>query len=193
MRVRLLGLMFVAVAGLVTAGCGGANDRAAESTTAGTSAVDFDRAFIDAMVPHHRAAIAMAKAAKKAGLSQPELVDIADDIVLTQQDEIDQMRAWRLRWFNSSAIEPDGGSALGLTQQAMGMQHSPDFSTVDDVNQAFATMMIEHHQGAVTMAKLALDRAQHSEIKNLADNIIDAQEREIAVMEPHAEGMHHGG
>ena len=192
MSVSLLGLMFVAVAGLVTAGCGGANNRAAESTTTG-STVDFDRAFIDAMVPHHQAAIAMAKAAKKAGLSQPELIDIADNIVLTQQDEIDQMRAWRLQWFTSSAVDPDGGSALGLTQIAMGMQHSPDFSTVDDVNQAFATMMIEHHQGAVTMAKLALDRAQHSEIKNLADNIIDAQEREIAVMEPHAEGMHHGG
>ncbi len=184
--------MFVAVAGLVTAGCGGATNRAAESTTTG-STVDFDRAFIDAMVPHHQAAIAMAKAAKKAGLSQPELIDIADNIVLAQQDEIDQMRAWRLRWFNSSAVDPDGGSALGLTQEAMGMQHSPNFSMAEDVNAAFAAMMVEHHRGAVTMAKLALDRAQHSEIKDLADSIIDAQEREIAVMEPHAEGMHHGG
>ncbi len=73
------------------------------------------------------------------------------------------------------------------------MQHSGDFSTVQDVDQAFAAAMIEHHQGAVQMAKLALGRAQHSEIKELAKSIIDAQQREIDVMEPHVEGMHHAG
>jgi len=103
------------------------------------------------------------------------------------------MRQWRQQWFGSNAIDPDGGAALGLSEQEMGMQHVANFSTAADVDQAFASMMIEHHQGAVEMARLALDRAQHSEIKDLAGAIIDAQEREIAVMEPHAEGMHHGG
>src|SRR5581483_4430679 len=132
MKVRLLGLSLIAVAALTAAACGGDN----ESTSAETvtpNGVPFDRAFIDAMVPHHEAAIAMAKAAKQAGLRQPDLLQIADDIVITQQQEINEMRAWRQQWFGSSSIEPDGGAALGLTEDEMGMQHVPDFSAVDDV------------------------------------------------------------
>ena len=53
-------------------------------------------------------------------------------------------------------------------------------------------MMIDHHQGAITMASLALDRAEHDEIKELAQAVIDAQEAEIDVMEAHAMGMNHG-
>jgi uncharacterized protein (DUF305 family) len=193
MKLRLLGLVLIAVTGVVVAGCGGSTSSAPSETARATGAGPFDRAFIDAMVPHHEAAITMAKAAKRAGLSQPELLEIADDIVSTQQTEIDQMRRWRQEWFGSSAIDPDGGAALGLSEQEMGMQHAADFSTAADVDQTFASMMIEHHQGAIQMAKLALDRARHAEIKELARAIVAAQEREIAVMESHAEETHHGG
>jgi uncharacterized protein (DUF305 family) len=44
-------------------------------STASSSVVPFDQAFIDAMVPHHRNAIAMAEAAKSRGLTVPELED----------------------------------------------------------------------------------------------------------------------
>ncbi len=109
MRVRLLGLLLVAATGLVIAGCGGSDDSASSETVTAEGGAPFDRAFIDAMVPHHEAAIAMAKAAKRAGLSQSELLRIADSIAITQRDEIDEMRAWRQQWYGSSAIDSDGG------------------------------------------------------------------------------------
>ena len=193
MRARLLGLLLITVAAGLMVGCGGNEKSQTSETVTLAGGVPFDQAFIDAMVPHHEAAIAMAKAAKAAGLSQPELVEIANNIAITQQLEIDDMRQWRQEWYGSSAIDPSGGEALGLSEQELGMQHAADFSTVDDVDQAFAAMMIEHHQGAVTMAKMALEDGQHSEIKELAGAIIDAQEREISVMEPHTGGMHHEG
>jgi uncharacterized protein (DUF305 family) len=166
MRV-LLGLLLAVVAGFVLAGCGGERE-SAPSETLLAGAVPFDRAFMDAMVSHHLAAIAMAKSAKRAGLTEPELL-------------------------GSSAIDPDRAAALGLTEQEMGDAALGRFSAGEDVDQAFASMMIEHHEGAVTMAKLALDRARHAEIKELAAAIIDAQEREIDLLEPHAGGMHHAG
>ena len=46
----------------------------------------------------------------------------------------------------------------------------------------FIDMMTPHHEGAVVMAKEALTKAEHSEIKKLARQIIDAQEKEIAQM-----------
>lgn len=43
----------------------------------------------------------------------------------------------------------------------------------------FIDMMIPHHQGAITMAKDALQKAQHPEIKKMAQNIINSQQQEI--------------
>ncbi len=46
----------------------------------------------------------------------------------------------------------------------------------------FIDAMMMHHQGAVVMAKEALEKSQHPEIKQLANNIIEAQKKEIAQM-----------
>jgi len=55
--------------------------------------------------------------------------------------------------------------------------------TGDDFDKAFIAGMIEHHQGAIDMAKLAKDNAKHDEIKNMADDIISAQSKEIDMMQ----------
>lgn len=47
----------------------------------------------------------------------------------------------------------------------------------------FIANMIAHHQGAVDMAKLALTNAKHQELKDMANNIVSAQEGEISQME----------
>jgi uncharacterized protein (DUF305 family) len=180
-------VMFVAACG------GGDGDAGTEGVPQGEA---FDRAFIDAMVPHHESAIEMANAAKEAGLSQPDLVKVANDILATQQDEIDQMTEWRGEWFGSSEIDPDGGEDLGLSQSQMGMDMEHDVGMLENstnVDTDFAQMMITHHEGAIQMARLANDNAEHAELKELAEAIIDAQEREIDVMRPHASGaMDHG-
>lgn len=52
----------------------------------------------------------------------------------------------------------------------------------DEFDKAFINHMIEHHQSAVDMAKLADSNAKHAEIKDLSKAIITAQESEIADM-----------
>lgn len=46
----------------------------------------------------------------------------------------------------------------------------------------FIDQMIEHHQGAIVMAKDALKNASHPELRKLAENIITAQTQEIDQM-----------
>lgn len=46
----------------------------------------------------------------------------------------------------------------------------------------FLDTMIVHHTGAIDMAQLAATRAQHAELKQLAKNIINDQQKEIAQM-----------
>jgi uncharacterized protein (DUF305 family) len=58
----------------------------------------FDRAFIDAMIPHHESAISMASVAL-AESENPEIREIAGAIVEAQEREIEQMRLWREEWY----------------------------------------------------------------------------------------------
>lgn len=64
-----------------------------------------------------------------------------------------------------------------------GMVDSLKGKTGDDFDKAFIEGMIEHHQGAIDMAKLAKENAKHDEIKQMADDIISAQSKEIDTME----------
>lgn len=186
-------LLFATVA-LLAAGCGSDGDDGARPPEAGTEAagVPFDMAFIDAMVPHHREAITMAKAAKANGLTQPSLTQIADDIITSQQREIDQMLAWREQWFGSRRLGPVLPEVLGVPEAELGMEHgaAAEVAGAEDVDATFAQMMIAHHEGAIAMAKAAERRGQHEEVKELAAAIVDAQEREIAIMEEHASAEH---
>lgn len=52
----------------------------------------------------------------------------------------------------------------------------------EEYDKLFLANMIAHHQGAVVMAKLALTRASHQEIKDLAKAIVSAQTSEITTM-----------
>ena len=189
----LVTILAAAVVFAVT-GCGGDESSGdGTSVSASSGSVPFDRAFIDAMVPHHESAIAMAQEAKQAGLSQKDLVKIADDIIATQQDEIDQMLEWREEWFGAGprGSETEALGVLGLSSEEAGMMaHGGDLSSAEDVDLTFAEMMIGHHEGAIKMAELASTRGDHDEIRRLSEAIIAAQAREIEIMKPHAEGAH---
>ncbi len=64
---------------------------------AGKTGDDFDRAFIEMMIPHHEGAIEMARAAQQSAGHQ-EIKDMAEDIISAQQSEIDMMRGWQRAW-----------------------------------------------------------------------------------------------
>lgn len=134
----------------------------------------FDATFIDGMIVHHQGAIEMAKVALVEA-EHAELRTLAEGIVAAQESEIEQMQGWRSAWY------PDLDATAGMMMDMGQMTISDDASVPFD--QRFLEAMISHHQGALAMAKMALDNAEHAEIRTLAEAIIAAQEAEIAQMQ----------
>ena len=66
------------------------------------------------------------------------------------------------------------------------MQHMNDGlmnKTGDEFDKAFLFQMIEHHNGAVVMAKKVLEISKRKELLKMAQDIISAQTKEIEMME----------
>ena len=70
----------------------------ATSLEALKTAPDFDRAFIEQMIPHHRMGVMMASHAQW-GTVHPELRKLEAAMVRVQSEEIEQMASWYRQWF----------------------------------------------------------------------------------------------
>lgn len=70
-----------------------------------------------------------------------------------------------------------------MTEMSMDdMSSMLEGKTGDAFDKAFIEGMIPHHQGAIDMARAALQSAKHDEIKRMARDIISAQQSEIDMM-----------
>ena len=153
-----------------------------DDTSETSDAQATDGAFIAAMIPHHESAIEMAEIAQKRG-EHPEIKQLADDIVAAQDGEIEDMNAMHERMFGESVMDADHGD-LGLGEDMMGMDSMgmDSMAKAKPFDQAFIDEMIPHHQGAIRMAQVELVNGQDPEVQTLAQEIIDAQTREIEQM-----------
>ncbi len=144
----------------------------------------YDLQFIDTMTGHHQGAIDMAKTALMKS-QNAELKTFAQKIIDDQNKEIAQMKEWREKWY--------AGKPAGMNMEMPGMGDSMKMMTGDgmkmmetatgsDFDLLFLDMMIPHHAGATVMAKEALTKAEHPELKTLANQIIKEQEAEIRLM-----------
>lgn len=144
----------------------------------------YDLQFIDTMSAHHQGAIEMAGVAVSKS-TNPDLKAFAQKIIDDQKKEIAEMKDWREKWYSGKPaaknMEMPGmgdsmklmmGDGMKKLEQASGKQF----------DLLFLEMMTPHHAGATVMAKDALAKAEHPEIKTLANNIIKAQEAEIKQM-----------
>lgn len=145
----------------------------------------YDTQFLDTMTHHHQGAVEMAKMVLSKS-SNDELKKFAQKIIDDQNREIAQMKDWREKWY--------AGKPAAMNMEMQGMAESMKMMSADgmkmmdgmndkDFDIHFLSMMIPHHQGAITMSNEALKKSEKPEIKALAAQIIKAQEAEIKMMQ----------
>jgi uncharacterized protein (DUF305 family) len=190
-----------AAAGLVLAACGGgdgghgghgtpsasAGSTAEADATAGSHNAQ-DVAFAQGMIPHHRQALEMARlATDRAGSA--EVKDLAGRIEKAQDPEIRTMSGWLESWGEEVPPETPGTdhSAHSDHSDMPGMMSEKDMAELEKASgkafdTMFLTMMVEHHEGAVEMARTEKTKGRYGPATKLADTIAAAQTEEIAEM-----------
>lgn len=68
------------------------------ATDLGAADAEYDKRFIDAMIPHHESAVDMAQDALNKS-RRPEIKKMAQAIIDAQNSEINQLRSWRRNWY----------------------------------------------------------------------------------------------
>ena len=171
--------------GLSAALDNGSSDRSVGSLAAKASAAGHNQAdvtFTQMMVPHHEQALEMAQLASSRA-SSADVKALAANIEAAQQPEIDKMNGWLNAWGAESMSGMDHGSMdMGQGMMSQADMDALDKATGTEAAKLFLTGMIKHHRGAITMAQQQIANGQNPEAKQLAQDIIDAQQTEITTM-----------
>jgi uncharacterized protein (DUF305 family) len=151
----------------------------------GEGGVAADRAFLEAMIPHHESAISMARVAQRRA-EHPQITELADAIVTTQAKEIRQIERIHQRIFGERILpNEDAHATLDLSAEEAGMGHmetAQELKGARPFDKAFIDAMISHHQGAIRMAEAVRQDTDNGEIRTLANAIVTTQSNEIEAM-----------
>lgn len=183
--------------GLALAGCGTDTDTAGPTTTSSPAADEQSAAFNDAdvafaqqMIPHHQQAVQMAQMAELSAVS-PEVRDLAADVQAAQGPEIETMTGWLESW--GEDVPSDMTGTEGMDHGGTPMDEMPGMMSAEELaglesatgvefDRMWLTMMIDHHEGAVEMARTEQAEGASSEAVALAEKIEADQNAEIELM-----------
>ncbi|MEU4353468.1 DUF305 domain-containing protein [Streptomyces virginiae] len=142
-----------------------------------------DVAFAKGMIPHHRQAVEMADLAPSRARSA-EVKKLAEDIRKAQDPEIKTLSGWLTSW--GEQVPAEGatdhsahGTAGMMTSEQMDKLKTASGTAFDT---AFMELMVEHHEGAVAMAKTEQAQGAFPGAKAMAEAIVTSQSAEIAQM-----------
>lgn len=115
-----------------------------------------------------------------ANAEHEEVKQLSENIVAAQKAEIEELKEIKQQEFGTSRVPMDMDAGQ---MESMGMAADPQ-SLADEkpFDKAFIDSMIPHHQSAIQMANVALEKSDNPRVKDLAGNIVEAQEREISQM-----------
>lgn len=161
--------------------------------------------YMEGMIDHHQMALDMAEDC----LTKVETESfraVCQGVIDAQTPEIETLRGWLRGWYGieyapmamSELMElmdlaPDAGMEMGhgdhttnpMTDMPMmmGMMAGLDRVEGAEYEAAWLEAMVDHHDDAVHMSERILERAEHADLRALAQQIIDDQTAEIERME----------
>jgi uncharacterized protein (DUF305 family) len=157
------------------------------STASAAQFNNTDVTFATQMIPHHRQAVEMADLATNKATS-PAVKQLAAAIKAAQDPEIQQMSGWLTSWGKPVPTTPGMHSGHDMSGSMPGMMTEQEMADLGKAtgtmfDRMWVQMMINHHEGAVTMAKTEQTAGKDTAAIALAKKIETDQNREIVAMQ----------
>ncbi|MEI0491967.1 DUF305 domain-containing protein [Brachyspira intermedia] len=148
-----------------------------------TANIDAD--FLFNMIPHHKGAILSSQKLLETTKNE-KLIELANNIITEQNKEVTEFDALikELNAKNTDYSDIDT-EAIGNDMQLIMDNMMADMSAIEitgDNDIDFLKGMIPHHQAAIDVSKKILEYTKDDKIKEIANRIIKAQEKEIEDM-----------
>lgn len=195
---RALGASLLAASLATTlVACGGDEATTIATELSATEHNEADVAFARDMVQHHAQAVAMVEMTRERDLD-PEVAQLAEGIRDAQVPEIETFSDWLGEWDEEvpptmldHANAGHGSGDMSETMEDMddampGMMSGADMDALQDAGGDFQTMwlemMIEHHEGAIEMARTEQQDGRYRPAVELAAEIEESQGAEIETM-----------
>jgi uncharacterized protein (DUF305 family) len=169
-----LGALLVAVASLTIAACGG-DEETAETADRPFNATDVS--FVQNMLPHHMQALRTSEVLLERG-EDPQVTEIAREIVEAQQSEIEEMQGF-LRRFKAPE-KPAPADQQQVWDKNVADERAAE--TPRELETVFLTNMIPHHSAAVPMSQMEIEKGTFGPARDLAQQIKMTQRQEIMEM-----------
>ncbi len=148
-----------------------------------TANIDSD--FLFNMIPHHKGAILSSQKLLETTKNE-KLIELANNIITEQNKEVTEFDAL-IKELNAKNTDYSGidTEAIGNDMQIIMDKMMADMSSIEitgnnDID--FLKGMIPHHQAAIDVSKKILEYTKDDKIKEIANRIIKAQEKEIEDM-----------
>lgn len=158
-------------------------------------AAPYDLQFIDMMHHHHADGIMMAKHEEEHG-QVSEVKALAAKIRAGQQKDQEQLEAIRKRLYGDRPMAMDAQIA-GMSMKAMQTKSQTDMKKLmaasRQTDPVFVAVMTAHHQDAIKMSQDAVKRTADNELKQLAQQMLAMQTKELKELQTHkGHGAEHG-
>jgi uncharacterized protein (DUF305 family) len=187
--VALLTAMFV----LAACGDGDKPDHKTQTAANGDEFNDADVDFATEMIQHHAQALKMVDLTLGRDLD-PEVRKLTEEIRAAQAPEIEQMVDWLTAWDRPiPETVRDHANAHGEGDMEMdavmpGMMSGEEMSQLEaargaEFQRMWLEMMIEHHDGAIEMARSEQSAGHFAAAVELAESIESSQQKEINTIE----------
>jgi uncharacterized protein (DUF305 family) len=141
-----------------------------------------DVSYARMMIAHHTQALEMTELVPDRAESS-KIVKLAERIAAAQQPEIKAMQGWLKS--HDKPEQDDGHGHDHATMPGMATQAQLKQLRAADgeaFDQLFLTLMITHHQGAITMATEVKGQGNNIRIEEMADDVVAQQTSEISRM-----------
>jgi uncharacterized protein (DUF305 family) len=152
---------------------------------ANKTGAEFDAAFLGLMILHHRDGEPMWALAREKS-SHKDILEMEKRTTPKEKSEIELMTGWLKERHDKTPADfkaPEASKEMMAKDMA-----ALKAATGKEFDQLFAKKMAHHHMGGIQMAELAVEKAQHSDVKQLATEIAASQTKDKEKLEHIAMG-----